>query len=169
MIAVADTSLLNYLILLGRADLLPGLFPRILVPPAVLSELRDPNAPPAVRAWAFQPPVWFEVVPVREIDEGLPSQFGAGEREALSLALETHADILLIDERAGREQADLRKIPVTGTLGILLRANAHAPINIPELLNTLKGLRFRVSPELEADVLEKYSHQNSLRKENRLQ
>ena len=99
MIAVADTSLLNYLILLGRADLLPGLFPRILVPPAVLSELRDPNAPPAVRAWAFQPPVWFEVVPVREIDEGLPSQFGAGEREALSLALETHADILLIDER----------------------------------------------------------------------
>jgi hypothetical protein len=169
MIAVADTSLLNYLILLGRADLLPGLFPRILVPPAVLSELRDPNAPPAVRAWAFQPPVWLEVVPVREIDAGLPLQFGAGEREALSLALETHADILLIDERAGREQATLRNVEVTGTLGILLRANAHAPLDVPEALRMLMTLCFRISPELEADVLEKYRHQNSLRKENRLQ
>lgn len=169
MIAVADTSLLNYLILLGKADLLPELFGRVLVPPAVLNELRDPDAPPAVRVWALQPPVWLEPRAVHAMAGDLPLHFGAGEREALSLALEMHADILLIDERAGREHAELRKIPVTGTLGILLRASALAPIDIPEMLKKLKGLRFRVSPELEADVLEKYSHQISSRKENRLQ
>lgn len=39
MIAVSDTSPLNYLALIGEIELLPRIFTRVLIPPAVISEL----------------------------------------------------------------------------------------------------------------------------------
>ena len=50
MIVVADTSPLNYLILLGCADVLPKLYGRVVVPLAVLVEMQHRDAPPVVRA-----------------------------------------------------------------------------------------------------------------------
>jgi predicted nucleic acid-binding protein len=44
MVAVADTSPLNYLILIDEIGLLPGLYRRILVPKAVLAEMVHPDA-----------------------------------------------------------------------------------------------------------------------------
>jgi len=59
MIAVADTSPICYLILIGEIDLLPKLFSQVLVPEAVLAELLHKDAPPAVRSWASkQPSSW---------------------------------------------------------------------------------------------------------------
>jgi predicted nucleic acid-binding protein len=40
MIVIADATPLNYLILIPQADLLPQLFDRVLIPPAVFNELR---------------------------------------------------------------------------------------------------------------------------------
>jgi predicted nucleic acid-binding protein len=51
MIVVADTSPLNYLILIEEADVLRKLYGRILIPPAVQVELLQPGAPAAVMAW----------------------------------------------------------------------------------------------------------------------
>lgn len=51
MIVVADTSPLNYLILIGEANLLYELYGRVLIPEAVFSELAHPIAPPAVVDW----------------------------------------------------------------------------------------------------------------------
>ena len=56
MIAVADTSPICYLILIGEVDLLPKLFSQVLVPEAVLAELLHEDAPSAVRSWASNPP-----------------------------------------------------------------------------------------------------------------
>jgi hypothetical protein len=58
MLAVADTSPINDLVLLDHAALLPALHTRVFPPPAVLVELRDPEAPEAVRAWAANLPAW---------------------------------------------------------------------------------------------------------------
>ena len=52
MIAVADTSPVCYLILIGEIELPPKLFSRVLVPPAVVAELLHEDAPAAVRGWA---------------------------------------------------------------------------------------------------------------------
>lgn len=45
MIAVADTSPLCYVVLVGEIDLLPALFSEVLVPPGVAAELSDHRAP----------------------------------------------------------------------------------------------------------------------------
>jgi predicted nucleic acid-binding protein len=50
MIVVADTSPLNYLIRLGHPEVLPEIYGRVLVPPAVLIELQHPDAPSEVEA-----------------------------------------------------------------------------------------------------------------------
>lgn len=49
-LVVGDTEPLNYLVLIGRIDILPKLFEKVLVPQAVCNELRHPAAPPRVRA-----------------------------------------------------------------------------------------------------------------------
>jgi predicted nucleic acid-binding protein len=51
MVVVADTSPIDYLVLIGQIDLLRRLYQRVLVPPAVLLELTHKRAPEAVRTW----------------------------------------------------------------------------------------------------------------------
>lgn len=58
MIAVADASPLCYLVLIGKIDLLPELFLRVVVPQAVITELLHEDAPAAVRNWASNLPGW---------------------------------------------------------------------------------------------------------------
>jgi predicted nucleic acid-binding protein len=62
MVVVADTSPINYLVLIGQIDLLTRLYTRILIPPAVLAELKHPLAPKPVRDWACDTPKWLEVL-----------------------------------------------------------------------------------------------------------
>jgi predicted nucleic acid-binding protein len=81
---------------------------------------------------------------------------GAGEREAISLALEIRAHLLLIDERAGRQQAEERHIEVTGTLAVLLRAAVLGLVDFPATIMQIKQLGFRVSQEVEGAMLAKY-------------
>ena len=59
MIAVADASPLCYLVLIGEIELLPQCFTRVLVPQAVIAELRHDDAPAAVREWASNLPAWM--------------------------------------------------------------------------------------------------------------
>ena len=56
MLAVSNTSPLRYLIGVGHAELLAGLFGELLIPPGVAAELTDKGAPRAVRQWIGQPP-----------------------------------------------------------------------------------------------------------------
>lgn len=156
MIVVADTSPLNYLIRLGHPDILQHIYGRVLAPPAVLIEMQHPDAPPEVRAWAAVPPLWLELIPVTELDISLAEKLGMGERQAISLALELHADVLLIDELAGRLEAKARHINVAGTLAVLLQASLRGYLELPAELDRLHRLKFRASAAIEADMLERY-------------
>ena len=51
MLVVADTSPLNYLVLMQQDTLLPTLYERVMIPPAVREELQRPRTPQAVRQW----------------------------------------------------------------------------------------------------------------------
>ena len=60
-LVIADTSPVNYLVLIGHADLLPRLFERVAVPLAVKFELSNSMAPLEVRHWVAEPPAWLEI------------------------------------------------------------------------------------------------------------
>ena len=51
MIVVADTTPLRYLVVIEREHLLPALYGRVLIPPAVAEELNNESTPAVVRAW----------------------------------------------------------------------------------------------------------------------
>ena len=84
------------------------------------------------------------------------SSHGAGEREAITLALEVRADVLLIDERAGRKEAEGRRIKVAGTLAVLLQASLRGFFELPEAMKQLRQYGFRASRPVEALMLARY-------------
>jgi predicted nucleic acid-binding protein len=101
-LVVADTSPVFYLLSIDHIDLLPQLFGKIFVPDAVRKELCHPAAPVLVREWAVGLPAWVEVISVEPLDDAALLPLGAGEREAITLAISMRADLILIDERQER-------------------------------------------------------------------
>jgi predicted nucleic acid-binding protein len=79
---------------------------------------------------------------------------GRGESSVLALALESKSPLVILDDGLGRRAAELLRIPLTGTLGLLLDAKKTGlvPAVMP-LLNQLDRLRFRVSTTTRAAVL----------------
>ncbi len=148
MIVVADTSPINYLVLIGSIDVLEPLYGRVLVPDAVVAELNGTKAPALVRAWIAQPPFWCEIRPDPPADPRLRF-LGAGERAAITLALSLGADRLLIDDLAGRNEAERRHLRITGTLGTLADAHMAGLLDFQRALERLKSTDFRLHPDLE--------------------
>jgi predicted nucleic acid-binding protein len=149
MIVVADSSPLHYLILVEQADLLRQLYEEVLVPDAVAAELRAAASPPAVREWVSTPPSWLRVVEVtiRDIDP-VSDELDLGERAAIALAERTRADLLLIDETAGRAEARRRRLRVTGTLGVLRTGAEAGLIDVRAVLERLAATNFYVDEAL---------------------
>jgi predicted nucleic acid-binding protein len=110
---------------------------------AVAAELSSPSAPTAVRNWLSRTPAWFSVVPV-EADriQEVTDELDLGERAAIALAGTIHADLLLIDDAAGRAEAKRRHLRVTGTLGVLRAAAERGLVNVPEIVVRLKATTF---------------------------
>jgi predicted nucleic acid-binding protein len=148
IVVVADTSPLNYLVQIDYPDLLAALYERVLVPPAVMSELDHPRTPPPVRAWLEHLPSWVEVRGVQSPPPAALAGLDRGEQEAIQLAQEQHADLLLMDERRAVALARRQGLEVTGTLGVLVQAARLGLVDIDAALNRLQTTDFRATPEL---------------------
>jgi predicted nucleic acid-binding protein len=147
MIVIADTSPLNYLILVGEVDVLSTLFPRVVVPQTVAAELADARAPLSVRNWIANSPGWLSILPDPHPDPTL-QMLDPGERAAITLALALNASLVLIDDRAGRVEAERRNLTVTGTLGILIAAHRKALLDFDTVVRKLSETPFYVSPRV---------------------
>jgi predicted nucleic acid-binding protein len=151
-VVIADTSPINYLILIDEIGILPRLYHRVVIPEEVFAELLDDGAPPGVREWIAAHPDWIEIRKAPSRDASL-MDLDAGEGSAIALAeLETDV-LLLIDESAGRLEASRRGIPNTGTLGVLRAAAIEHLVDLPLALNRLLATNFRVSKALVGDLL----------------
>jgi len=157
--AVADTGPLNYLILIEAVDVLPRLFSPILIPSGVRDELSHPKAPTLVRSWTGHPPAWLNIVSLGSVPATGPSALDHGERQAIALAVQQQADIL-IDDREGVLQARKMNLEAIGTLAVLVRAAQRGWIQLPEMFRRLRATSFRSPVHLMARMLE----EDSLRK-----
>lgn len=157
---VADTTPLNYLVLIEAAEVLPRLYGSVLIPPSVLAELSDPYAPLQVRNWVAQSRDWLRVVPLQATADSSLLHLDDGERDAVALAAEQQATLLLMDERDGAAAARARNLRVIGTLGVLDVAAAHSLIDLPVMFGRLRQTTFRSPQRLMATMLE----QDALRK-----
>ena len=113
MIVVSDTTPLRHLIAIGKVDLLRKVYGAVVVPLTVWSELQAESTPSSVKTWLQSAPDWMQVRGAREPLPGDASldmldQLDAGEREAIRLALELKADLLL--KEGGMIDGNLRRV-----------------------------------------------------------
>lgn len=141
-IVIADTSPINYLILIEHIDILPALFENVILPSAVRDELAD--APPLVRNWIAQPPPWVQVRTTTGFHQDASLRnLDPGEEDAIELAVELNADLLLMDDREGVLAARSKGLTVTGTLGVLGLAAHRSLLNLAEAFHRIKRTNFR--------------------------
>jgi predicted nucleic acid-binding protein len=140
--AVIDSACLIGLERIGALDLLPALIDPSMAPPAVALE------------FGTLPPWMLVRAP---LDVGMVAALrlivDAGESEAIVLAYETRTRIIL-DDRKAREAARRLGVPVTGTVGLLLKAKEAGLVPaIRPLLDALDANQFRIGEALRAEAL----------------
>lgn len=157
-IVVSDSSPLINLYLINRFNLLKLFFHTITIPPAVWEELTKAEEKEGVEFFKQERKEGFIVVQPVAPDpllELLHKSLDEGEAEAIFLALSVKADLLLLDEKEGRSIARVYKIPLTGVIGILMRARLEGKISsLKKELNLLGEKGFWISDELREEVLQ---------------
>lgn len=134
MIVVSDTSAITSLMQVGRASLLCDLYGSVLIPSAVHSEL--------LRAHTDLP-AFLEVRAVKNRNRvaELEADLDLGEAEAIVLAKEVNADLLLIDEKLGRQIALREGLRISGLMGLFIEAKQRG------LIDSVRGLVRRLEAE----------------------
>lgn len=159
MIVISDTSVITNLVAIHHLCLLQQFYDLILIPEAVYRELADID-PPVPGSVEVQTLDCLEVLSLRDraIADQLQNQFqlDPGESEAIALALEINADLLLIDERRGRAEATRLGLRLTGLLGMLVEAKQRSLIpSVKPLMDALIDTSaFRVSQPLYEQILQ---------------
>jgi len=151
MIVVSDTSVISNLYLVGHLDLLQKLFTTIIIPQKVHDELLELQQ----FGVDVQSIVKAEYINVQTPEnQALVSEFlltiDEGEAQAIALAKEIGADLLLIDELKGRAIAERQGLKITGLLGVLLRAKQQGllPVVKPVLERLRDEANFFLSDRL---------------------
>jgi len=154
MIVISDTSPITNLLQVNQLHLLEKIFGKVIITTQVYSELSE---------LTFQK-TEIDKLNCLSVSEphntqlicDLEKHLDIGEASSIALALEIHADFLLIDERKGREEAEKRGLKITGVIGVLLRAKNEKHISeVKPILDKLQQeAGFRIHPDLYKKVLE---------------
>jgi len=153
-LVISNTSPLFYLHGLGQLKLLRNLYQNIIVPEAVVEELRvgkkQGEEVPDVSNYN-----WIKIrsVHIPEVIS-LITDLGPGEAQVLTLALENPDSLVILDDRLAREIAKTANVRVTGTAGILLKAKQEGHIEaVKPFLDKLIQINFRLSNDLVNTIL----------------
>lgn len=149
MLIVSDTSPITNLIQIRKLHLLKQLFEEVVIPQKVYEELCDyENQKELIDARSD----WMKVVQVKNQQkvQTLKADLDIGEAEAIILAEELGVELLIIDERKGRQIATERGLQIIGLLGILILAKKKSYLKKlkPVLIELTDTVGFRVSQKL---------------------
>jgi len=157
VIVVSNTSPIINLAVVGQLDLLKMLYNKVIIPQAVFREITIDGVgqPGAVETQKLG---WIESKPVsdRAFTIALLRELDAGEAEAIALAVELGADLLLLDERRGRSVASRLGLRFIGLLGVLIEGKQKGYISEikPVIDDLMMRASFWISPKLYAQVLQ---------------
>ena len=140
---------------IGQLTLLGKLYDRVIIPPAVAAEVLA-GGRKRVGVDEFRRADWIEKRPLidpRRAD--LLVDLDRGEAEVIALAQELNANLVIIDERLGRRHARRLGLPITGTLGVLLRAKQMGFISeLTPLITHLRHGGIHLGDDVVAKILQ---------------
>lgn len=140
---VCNTSPVQYLHQLGKLEIMAQLYGRVLLPPAVVSEL-DAGRALGVALPDVRSLPWLEIRPLPLNILYFPGDLDRGEWEVLNLAHQLNA-LAIVDDGRARAHAQRHGLRFTGTVGVLLRAKASGLlVEIRPLLEHLRRLGFHL-------------------------
>lgn len=129
MNVVSNASALINLARIDRLELLHELFGEICIPDAVWQEVVVAGAGlPGADLVAVAPWIKKHTVVNAVLAQALQQDLDAGESEAIALAVELEAELLLMDESLGRETARHLGLHFVGIIGVLIEAKHTARI-----------------------------------------
>jgi len=135
---ISNTTPIITLLTISKLELLRNIYGKIIIPEGVYQEIEEGKSKNFYKDLSKID--WIEIKSIAD-KEPLKyiSDLDKGEAEVIVLANEINADLVIIDEKAGREYAEHFGIKLTGTIGILLKAKQLDLINkIEPLLKTMK-------------------------------
>jgi predicted nucleic acid-binding protein len=158
MLVVSNTSPIMNLAVVGMLDLLRQQFGEVIVPAAVVGELRlDTDYPGMGEIRSAITTGWLHQVSLEndKVAMALRRELDDGEAEAIALALQLKVGTILMDERDGRSVAKSMGLSPIGVLGVLLRAKQSGVISsIKEILNRLRDeAGFYITDNLMKNIL----------------
>lgn len=123
MTIVVNTSPLILLAKIGQLDLLARLYSQVVVPDSVWTELQ---AKPGHEAQQIEDLIQAGVFLRRQASpqhlSQVSSDLGRGEQEAIALAVQLQAGLVILDDQEGRRIARQESLSITGTIGVLIEA-----------------------------------------------
>lgn len=153
-VVIVNTSPLFYLHRLGCLNILEKLYDKIVIPHAVIDELKEGKRVgedvPEIEDYKW---IKSKEVTVPAFIKMIPD-LGHGEAEVLALACEEKEPLVIIDDTLARKIAKLQTLKFTGTAGVLLKAKTKNYITeVKPLLEKLKDVGFYLSDKLIAEIL----------------
>jgi uncharacterized protein len=153
MRVVSNTSPLQYLHVVQQLPVLERLYGNLIVPQAVVDELsvgrQHGYDVPDCTSYSW---MHIETVAIPSILR-LVTNLGAGEAEALALALIQATDLVILDDALARQVAASQNIRYTGTLGVLIQAKAQGLVtDVMPLIDSLESAGFRLTSTLKLTV-----------------
>ena len=136
---IVNTTPLVALCHVGQLDILKKVYGEIMIPQAVYRELSEKKESKCKK----QVDASLDWIHVEKIENQMAksmfkTQLHDGEVEVMILAKEKNADIVIIDDANAKKHAKYLKLPVTGTLGVLIKAKRQGYIS--ELKPIIQGM-----------------------------
>ena len=158
MLVVSNTSPIMNLASVGVLDLLRKQFGEVIIPAAVVDELKlDTDYPGTGEIRVAMTAGWLKQVNLEDdrVARALLRELDDGEAEAIALALQLKIESILMDERDGRSVAKSMGLVPIGVIGVLVRAKQNGDIDsVGKILSQLRNdAGFYITDNLMKNIL----------------